>query len=138
MDLKRVMNSLNPRTINARIAHGGGNQLFPRLFASWISINTLYKYSYKQSEELTYEESNHACADMAWVTVYSVSVLNCLHIDLHCTGVIKVLDDGTYKSNEFISVKIENQLKLKHIAAELYTPHPKCLKPVDQMLWCFS
>lgn len=66
--------------------------------------------------------------------MYSVSVLNCLHIDLHCTGVIKVLDDGIYKSNGIISVKIKNQLKLKHIEAELYTPHPKCLKPVDQML----
>ncbi|KAF2608865.1 hypothetical protein F2Q68_00046347 [Brassica cretica] len=29
-----VMNSLNPSIINARIAHGGGSQLLPRLFAS--------------------------------------------------------------------------------------------------------
>lgn len=36
----------------------------------------------------------HTCAEMAWVTVYSVSVLNCLHKDLHWTGVINVLEDG--------------------------------------------
>lgn len=28
--------------------------------------------------------------EIAWVTAYSVSVLNCLHNDLHWTGVISV------------------------------------------------
>ena len=32
--LKRVMNSLNPSTAKATIAHGGGNQLLLRLWAS--------------------------------------------------------------------------------------------------------
>lgn len=32
---------------------------------------------------------------MAWVTIYSVSDLNCLHKDLHWTGVINVFDNGT-------------------------------------------
>jgi hypothetical protein len=40
----------------------------------------------------------HTCAEMAWVTVYSVSVLNCLHKDLHWTGVINVLEDGICSS----------------------------------------
>jgi len=33
--LKRVINSLNPRTTRARIAHGGGSQLLFRRLASW-------------------------------------------------------------------------------------------------------
>lgn len=34
--LKSIMNSLKPRTIITRIAHGGGNQLLLRLWASCI------------------------------------------------------------------------------------------------------
>ena len=34
MNLRSVINSLNPRIIKATIAHGGGNQLLLRLLAS--------------------------------------------------------------------------------------------------------
>lgn len=43
---------------------------------------------------MSYELEYYAWAEMAWVTLYSVSALNCLHKDLHWTGVINVFEDG--------------------------------------------
>lgn len=40
--------------------------------------------------------SKHTWAEIAWVTVYSVSFWNWIHKVLHWTGVINVLDAGTY------------------------------------------
>lgn len=57
--LKRVINSLNPRTTKARIAHGGGNQLLFRRLASW---NSMWLYSdlkpLKFCKLLAYEPPN--------------------------------------------------------------------------------
>lgn len=41
---------------------------------------------------------------MAWETVYSVSALNCLHIDLHWTGLINVCAGETCNKQD-----IQNQ-----------------------------
>lgn len=46
-----------------------------------------------KQEQNAYEST---CAEIAWLTVYSVSALNCLHKDLHCTGVINVSFGETY------------------------------------------
>ena len=46
---KRSMNSLKPRTSIATIAHGGGNQLLLRLWASWK----------EKEEEMSYGKAIH-------------------------------------------------------------------------------
>jgi len=44
----------------------------------------------KQDDQLMTVTKNYTCIDMACATEYSVSALNCLQMDLHCTGVISV------------------------------------------------
>lgn len=50
------------------------------------SMSSNARWEFLQTKECTI----CTCAEIAWVTVYSVSALNCLHKDLHCTGVISV------------------------------------------------